>query len=105
MKFLELIVALDILLTGKSRQECQQAERNQPWAGNPDDWYFGGSHGIYYLSDGGFTRLRFSQSQGKLVVILTASPQRNEAVSALWNSEDAQSLRARIEARITENWQ
>jgi hypothetical protein len=73
--FQEKIAYLDAALTGKDWRAVSHSALYQN--ANPDVLYCGA---MYYLSDGGYSRVYFDDSSGRL---LLASESRNE-VKASW---------------------
>lgn len=100
---LDLVVALDMHLTQKPVPDCDHTARGQGWAGDPDKWAFGGSSdGIYYCSDGGYSRLYVPSLSDPpvLQLITTASPEHNAKLAERWANPIGRAIRTAIEATI-----
>ena len=91
--FPERIIALDMVLTGKSRHVAEHTMRNQAHrAGDPLAFIDGGE---YYLSDGGYSRV-VGNDEGALFL---TSNSRQEVKDA-WKMPGAQKLAEEIKAAI-----
>jgi hypothetical protein len=85
----ELMIRLDMALTGKSRHEAEHTAKGQelsPWGER-----------IYYLSDGGYSRIVVTEDY----VLFVASESLNRVRTA-WQRPDVQSIVAEISAVFKE---
>lgn len=90
----ELLVKLDMALTGKTLKQAQHTSRNSAIK-DVDGWLFGSGHDrCYYLSDGGYSRVTCEAiiDDPPRIYLTSNSLQR---VKDRW--EDVKGLRAQIE--------
>lgn len=77
-----LIVSLDSLLTGSRRKDAQEMLRHGSFQSIVKD--------IYYLSDGGYSRIAFRALEGRDRVFLCLGAQPD--VQAMWDTPEAQAV-------------
>lgn len=92
--FAEKVQRLDALLTGKNVKEVAHTWRNNLQAHNPLEWLTV----LYYLSDGGYSRVFFRLSDFTLQL---ASGSRQEVSDKFW-STDCRNLAKEVENEIKE---
>jgi len=93
MDIRELMIGLDMALTSKSRHEAEHTARTQ------GDFGLLGER-IYYLSDGGYSRVVISDAEWPRVHLFVASESLGQVKKA-WKRDDVQRLVAAIEATIS----
>lgn len=60
--FADKVQALDMALTGRTANDAAHTWRDQPGMHDPTSW----AYGVYYLSDGGYSRLAWARSASRL---------------------------------------
>lgn len=82
--FAEKVVMLDVALTGATWADaCHTAQNQQKMLASPEEFLFQGSSYLYYLSDGGYSRLRPSWETGRIWVVGTPEYRRAEMDAAM----------------------
>jgi len=76
-KYKELITYLDCALTGKPYKDCLHTFNNSSCK-TPEEFFW---NKIYYLSDGGYSRLVFSDYDGEVLLSNDSLPKVKEAWS------------------------
>ncbi len=98
MNFRQLLVALDVALTGKpfARAVKTQNDHSKEFNEDPETWFLFGTD-VYYLSDGGYSRIGFNEETSKLFITSNSLDKPKE----LWDTCGVViALRREIEMRI-----
>ena len=90
-KFRDMVIFLDCEITLHNYKDAKHSWSSQTWMHTPLDWVFNGE---YYLSDGGYSRMVFSEISREL--FLTSNSRKE--VKCAWNR--CKELRADIETEI-----
>jgi hypothetical protein len=87
--FAEKIVVLDVVLTGHTWAEaCHTAQSQQAMLASPEAFLSEAFTHLYYLSDGGYSRLRPSLETGRLAVVGTPEHCRAEMDAAMARAKE-----------------
>lgn len=92
----DLLIQLDMALTGKPRHAAEHTARGQTLDPLSDR--------IYYLSDGGYSRIGLNDSEWPHCQLFVAS-ESLERVKVAWSRPDVQALAAAIAATIRKKYE
>lgn len=92
-EFARLIVSLDMLLTGHSEKDCRHTFSRKDGDWSSAAFWMWDRPDIYYLSDGGYSRLATSLENYCIFLCMGAT----QSVQDRWHDPDVRLIRGRID--------